>query len=122
MIEEEALFAEWERADYQQGSSSEGALFNSVPSARALSHFGAGPGGRQVGEKEVDSNEVEVVYSKDLAIVESEGTQSDTNVEPVVEESHPGGDIILKHPRLKVTNEELNKLRYLFKIPQSVEV
>ena len=46
MTEEEALFAEWERADSQQGSSFEGALFSSVPSARALSQIGAKPSGR----------------------------------------------------------------------------
>ena len=46
MTKEESLFAEWEHADSQQGSSSEGALFSLVLSVRALSHIGAGPSGR----------------------------------------------------------------------------
>ena len=51
MTEEEALFAEMERADSQQGSSSKGALFGSVSCVWALSQFGVGPSGQQVGEQ-----------------------------------------------------------------------
>ena len=72
-------------------------------------------------EEEVDF-EVEVVYFKDPDIVEPKVTQVNIGAKPVVEESHPGEFILLKNPRLKVTNDEMNKLRYLFKIPQSVEV
>ena len=93
-----------------------------MPSARALSHIGVGPSGRQVGEEDVNSDEIEVVYSEDPNRVEPEGTCGDTDIEPVVEESHPREGILLNNPRIKVTNEELNKLRYLYKIPQSVEV
>ena len=89
---------------------------------RALSHIRVGSSGQQVGEEEVDFEEIEVVYSEDPSMVEPEGTQGDTSSEPMVEESHPREGILLKNPRSKVTNDELSKLRYLFKIPQSVEV
>ena len=46
MTEEETLFAEWEHGNSKQRNSSEGALFSSVPSVRALSHIGAGPTSR----------------------------------------------------------------------------
>ena len=46
MTEEEALWAEIEHADSQQGSSSEGALFSEVLSVRELFEVGAGPSGR----------------------------------------------------------------------------
>ena len=42
MTEEEALFAEMECVNSQEGSSSERALFSEVPSARALSQVGVG--------------------------------------------------------------------------------
>ena len=122
MIEEKALYAEWERADSQQGNSSEGALFSSVPSTRALSHLGAGPSGRQIGKEEVDSKEIEVVYPEEPRIVEPERTQGEIGAKPVFKESHPREGILLKNPRSKVTNDELGKLRYFFKIPQSVEI
>ena len=41
MTKEEALFAEWEHRDSQQGSSSEGSLISLVSSVRGLSHIGA---------------------------------------------------------------------------------
>ena len=50
MVEEEALYAEWENADSEQGSSSEGALFTIVSSTRELSHLRAGPSDYQIGE------------------------------------------------------------------------
>ena len=64
MIEEEALFYECECGDSQQGSSSKGAPFSAVPSAKALSQIGAGPSGCQVEEGEVNSEDTEVVYSE----------------------------------------------------------
>ena len=82
-----------------------------MSSLRALSHIGARPSGWHV-EEEVDSDEVEVVYFEDLGMVEPEETLGETGVKPVVEEGHLGESIILKNPRLKVTNEELSKLRY----------
>ena len=41
--------------------------------------------------------------------------------EPIIE-SHPGEGFMLGNPRSKVTSEELKTLRYLYKIPQIVEV
>ena len=55
-------------------------------------------------------------------MVKLELTRGATNVEHMVEKNHLGEGIFLKNPRSKVTNEELSKLRYLCKIPQSVEV
>ena len=48
MIEEEALYTEWENANSEQGSNSEGALFTTVPSVRGLSHLESGPSGCQI--------------------------------------------------------------------------
>ena len=42
-------------------------------------------------------------------------------VEPIVVESHPSEGILLKNPRLKVTNDEVKMSRYLYKIPSSVD-
>ena len=122
MTEEAELFTKWEHTDSQQGSSLEGALFSFVPSTRAVSHTGARPSIQQVGEEEVDSDEIEVVCSEDLDVVKLEGTHGATDVEPMVEERHPREGILLKNPRLKVTEKESRKLRYLYKIPQSVEI
>ena len=80
----------WEHTDSQQGSSSKGTLFSSVLSTSALSHIGVGPSSRQVEEEEVNSDEIEVLYSEDHDVVELEGTRSETDVELMVEESHPG--------------------------------
>ena len=64
-----------ERGDSQQGSSSEGAMYSTVPSVRALSQVRVGPSDRQVGEEEIDSEEIKVVYSEeDLDTVELEVT------------------------------------------------
>ena len=35
--------------------------------------------------------------------------------------SHPGDGILLMNPRSKVTEDELKKLKYLYKFPKSVE-
>ena len=73
-----------------------------------------------MGEEEVDSKDIEVVYSEPETI-ELEVTLGNTKVEPVIE-SCPGEGVLLKNPRSKVTKDEFNKLRYFYKIPQSVEV
>ena len=92
-----------------------------MPSARALSQVEVGPSGRQAGEEEVVSEDIKFVYSKeDPDTVEPKVSQGNTSVE-LVEESHIGEGILLKNPRSIVTNEELKMLRYLYKIPQSVE-
>ena len=90
-------------------------------SARALSKVGASSSGQQVGLEDVDSEDIEVVYSEPETI-EHEVTQGNTGVEPVIEESQPGEGILLENPRFKVTNDELAMLRYFFKIPPSVEI
>ena len=50
-------------------------------------------------------------YSKDLEADEPESTAS-----------HLGEGILLTNPRLKVTKDELKKLKYLYKFPKSIEV
>ena len=92
-----------------------------MPSARVLSQVRAGPSGRHVGEEEFDSKEIEVVYSEP-EIVEPEAAQGSIVVEPIVEESHIGEGILLKNSRSKVTNDEVKMLRYLYKVPSSVEI
>ena len=67
MIEEEAMWYELECVDSQQASSSKGALLTTVPSARALSQTGARPSGCQI--EEVNSEETEVVYSKEALLM-----------------------------------------------------
>ena len=84
-----------------------------MPSARALSQVGVGPSGRQAGEEEVDSKDIEVFYSEELDIVDPNVIQGTVRVEQIVE-SHPGEGILLKNPRSKVTNDELTMLRYFF--------
>ena len=49
-------------------------------------------------------------------------TQGNVSTDLIIEESHLGEGILLKNPRSKVTNDELKMLRYLYKIPQYVEV
>lgn len=112
MTEEEALWAEMERADSQQGSSFERALFSEVLSARALSQVGVGPSGRQVRDEEFDSEEIEVLYSEPET-VKLELTQGNISIEPVVEESRLGEGILLKNSRSKVTNDELKNVEIL---------
>ena len=47
MTEEEVLWHEFEHGVSQEGSSPGGNDWANVPSARALSHAGAGPSGRE---------------------------------------------------------------------------
>ena len=82
MTEKEALWHEFEHGFSQQGSSSEGNLYADIPSARVLSHSGAGPSGRVT--EEVDSEETQV-----LATAVAADTESDL-------ESHPGEGMLLK--------------------------
>ena len=60
MTEEEDLWAEMERGDSQQGNSSEGVVYITVPSARAHSQVRAGSSGRQVCEEEFDSRKLKL--------------------------------------------------------------
>ena len=58
-----------------------------VSSVRALSQTGVGPSGRHI--EEVDSEDIEVVYSKEaLGNVMAEVSQGDEGIEPSVE-LHP---------------------------------
>ena len=93
-----------------------------MPSARALFHIGARLSSWQVGEEEVNSKDIKVVYSEDPDVNESEGAHGADVVKPELLESHLGNGILLKNPRLKVIGDELKKLRYLYKIPQSVSI
>ena len=62
MMEKETIWYEFEHGFSQQGSISEGNPWANVLSARALSQTGAGPSGRDADE--VDSNDIEAVYSE----------------------------------------------------------
>ena len=75
-----------------------------------------------MGEEEFDSEEIEVVYlEEDPDNVEPEVSKGYIGIEPI-EESHLGEGMLLKNPISKVTNEEVKLLRYLYKIPSSVEI
>ena len=87
-----------------------------MPNARALSQTGAGPIGRDT--EEVDSDDIEVVYSEEVpevAMTELLETESDTG-------SHLGEGMLLKNPRLSVATEDIKLWRYLYGIPPSVEI
>ena len=62
MTKEEALWTEMGRDDSQQGNSSEGVVYVTMPSARARSQVGACLSGEKVYEEEFDSKEIKVVY------------------------------------------------------------
>ena len=101
MTEKEALFYEWDCGVSQQESSSKGNLWSNVPSARALSQDDAGPSGHHVDE--VDSDDIEVVYSKEaLANTKTEVLEVESDVE-----SHPGEGMLLKNPRSSVKTEDI---------------
>ena len=104
MIEDEALWYEFGHANSQQEGSSEGNLWAAVPSARALSQVGAGPSGRNI--EKVDSDDIEVVYSKGMpsnatiVVLDSVGVKSDAG-------SHPGEGMLLKNPRSSVQAKDV---------------
>ena len=111
MTEQEALWDEWERIDSKQGSSTDLDVPLVVLSEREITSQEAGPNNRNLGEEEVDSDDIEVVYFEDPEVDELDSIMS-----------HPGEKILLINPRSKVTNNELKQLRYLYKFPRSVEV
>ena len=87
-----------------------------MPSARALSQVGAGPSGRNT--EEVDSDDLEVVYSVGApgdAETEILGVESDV-------ELHPSEGMLLKNPRSSVKAEDIKLWRYMYRIPPSVEI
>ena len=53
--------------------------------------------------------------------VEAEVSQGNVSIEPVVK-SHPSEGILLKNPKSKVISDKVKLLRYMFKIPLSVEI
>ena len=91
-------------------------MWVAVPSARALSQVGAGRSGRNT--KEVDSDDLEVIYL--------EGTPSNTETEVLGVESdaewYPGEGMLLKNPRSSVKAEDIKLWRYMYRIPPSVEI
>ena len=110
------LWHEFKHGFSQQGSSSEGNPWADVPSARALSQTGAGPSGQDT--EEVDSDDVEDVYSEeapDVAMNEVLETESDVG-------SHSGEGMLLKNPRSSVAIKDIKLWRYLYGIPPSVEI
>ena len=116
MTEEEVLWHEFEHGVSQQESSPGGNAWTSVPSARALSHAGAGPSGR---EAEVDSEETEEVDSEEHAV--GSAASDDEGVEAVVL-SQPGEGMLINNPKSNVSSEEVRLWRYMYKIPQSVRI
>ena len=85
MSEKKALWYEFEHSFSHQGSSSEGNLWADMPSARALSQARARPSGQDI--EEVDSDNIEVVYSEktpNVAMTEVSEAESNTG-------SHPRG-------------------------------
>ena len=116
MTEEEVLWHEFEHGLFQQESSPGGNAWTSVPSARALSHAGAGPSGR---EAEVDSEETEEVDSEEHAV--GSAASDDEGVEAVVL-SQPGEGMLINNPKSNVSSEEVRLWRYMYKIPQNVRI
>ena len=101
MSEKEALWYEFEHVFSQQGSSSEGNRWVDVPSAMALSQVEAIPSGQDTDE--VDSNDVEVVYSEealDVAMTEALEAVSDVG-------SHLGKGMLLKNSRLSMKTDDI---------------
>ena len=87
-----------------------------MPSARALSHSGAGPSGR---ETELDSEETEEVDSEEHAV--GCAASKDEGVEAVIL-SQPGEGMLINNPKSNVSSDEVRLWRYLYKIPQSVRI
>ena len=95
-----------------------------MPSARALSHAGAGPSGR---EAEIDSEKTEEVDSEETEDVDSEedavgsAASEDEGVEAVIL-SQPGEGMLINNPKSNVSSEEVRLWRYMYKIPQCVRI
>ena len=105
MIEKEALWYEFQHVNSQQGSNSEGNLWADVLSARALSQDGAGPSGRH--QDEVDSDNIEVVYSEEAP----DNTETEVLEVESDAESIPGEGMLLKNPRSTVKREDIKAMK-----------
>ena len=114
MTEKKALWHEFEHGF--SGSSSEGNPFVDVPSARVLSHSGAGPSGRMT--EEVDSDDDDEVDSEDTQVL---ATAVATDAESDLE-SHLGEGMLIKNSRSGVVSEDVRLWRYLYRVPPSVEI
>ena len=117
MTEQEVLWHEFEHGVSQQESSLEGNVWADVTSARALSHTGAGPSGREA--EVVDSEETEEVKFGEHAVGNT--SPGDEGVEPVIV-SQPGEGMLINNPKSNVSSAEVRLWRYLYKIPPCVEI
>ena len=66
-----------------------------MPRAMEIKNQEAGPSGHHLGEEEVDSDDVKVVYSEDPEVVESQGAHQEKVGEPESTASHLGKGIFL---------------------------
>lgn len=84
-------------------------------SAREFSRQEAGPS---------SCDPMEDVETKDLGSFESHGNfQAEEGVDEVMSStSQPSEGILVANPRLKIKEKDLGKLRYLYKIPKSMEI
>ena len=81
----------------------------------ALSSVGAGPSGHLLEVKDVEIKDLGLVESrKDDQLVE-QGEEASSS-------SHPGEGILLNNSWYSVSEVDLGKLRYWFKIPKSMEI
>ncbi|KAL5574240.1 hypothetical protein UlMin_023837 [Ulmus minor] len=117
MTEEEVLWHEFEHGVSQQGSSSEGNPLANIPSARVLSHEGARPSGRLTEEVDSDADEAEVDSEDTKVLATAVAIDAESELE-----SHPGEGMLLKNPRSCVVPEDVSLWRYMYRIPQSVEI
>ena len=88
-----------------------------MPSARALSHTGAGPSGREA--EAVDSVETEEVDSEEHAL--GSASPEDEGVEAVIV-LQSGEGMLINNPKSNVSSDEVRLWRYLYKIPPCVEI
>ena len=88
-----------------------------IPSARVLSHAGAGPSGRLTDEVDSDDDEAKVDSEETQVLATAVATDAESELE-----SHPGEGMLLKNPRSCVVPEDISLWRYMYRIPQSVEV
>ena len=115
MTKQHALWAEWERVDSEHGSSTKHVIPFTRPTVREMAiQKESGPSGHGI--------RMEDIETEDLGSVKPRGTsEAEANVE-VSSASHPGEGILVSNPRSKVVVDELRKIRYLYKIPKSVEI
>ena len=95
-------------------------MWAGVSSARAPSQVGAGPSGHHI--EEVDSDNVEFIYSEDApGDVETEVSKGNKGVQADVE-SQLGDGMLLKNPKSSITNEDIKLCRHFYRISLSLEI